>query len=229
MPHIDELLAIEAARAEAETTVICRLTLLLRTEDGLATTDTIRPSVPTLRTNLLSRLIHLRLSARQFTAGVESIEIRSARTRPSRGQEELFTTRGRDLQAGARAFAAIRARFGDEAVTCAQLVDSHLPERSFRWAPLQKPVLPAPRQETISADLSSAVRRVLFTPRQGRVDTGKPGRGAWPFVVSGSWWGAGETDAPFHRQYHFHASEAGIAWLYVDALTDTSWVQGCVD
>ena len=84
MPHIDELLAIEAGRAEEERSVISGLTLILRTEDGEITTDDIRPAVPTLQTSLLRRLIHLRLSARQFTSGVEDIEIRSARTRPSR-------------------------------------------------------------------------------------------------------------------------------------------------
>jgi protein ImuB len=229
LPHIDELLAIEAVRAEAERTVISGLTLILRTEGGDVTTDVIRPAVPTLRTPLLRRLIQLRLSTRRFSSGVEDIELRSARTRPSRGQEELFTVRSRDLQAGARVFAAIRARFGNESVTCAHLCDSHLPERSFRWAPLKRPSLPAPRRETVEAERPAAVRRILFAPmplppvpREARVIGG-------PFAASGSWWGAAEGDAPFFREYFFQDSPDGILWLFVDRLTNTSWAQGVVD
>ena len=229
MPHIDELLAIEAGRVEAERSVISGLTLILRTEEGEVTTDHIRPAVPTLQRSLLQRLIRLRLSARQFSSGVQDIEIRSARTRPSRAQGELFTVRGRDLPAGARAFSAIRARFGNEAVTRARMADSHLPERSFTWEPLEGPALPAPRRETVRSERPLAVRRVLFTPAQTRLQSqGSSGVGE-PFSVSGSWWGAGPKDAPFSRDYYFHDSPTGIVWLFVDRLTDTCWVQGAVD
>jgi protein ImuB len=229
MPHIDKLLAVEAGRAETEREVISGLAVILRTEEGKITTDIIRPAVPTLRTPLLRRLIHLRLSARQFSSGVEDIEIRSARTHQSRGQEELFTLRGRNLQEGARAFATIRARFGNDSVTCAHLSGSHLPERSFRWVPLQRPVLPAPRQETAAKDYPAVVRRILFVPRQTKSSSRKPSAMSEAFVVSGSWWGTAETDAPFLREYHFCASRAGILWLFVDRITDTTWVQGAVD
>ena len=233
MPHIDELLTIEARRVEKERAVISGLTLILRTEDGEISTDLIRPAVPTLKTHLLRRLILLRLSARQFSSGVEGIELLSDRAVPSRGQEELFTVRTRDLQSGALAFAAIRARFGNDSVSCAQLADSHVPGSSFAWVPLQRPVLPAPCQETRAAEYSSAeypslVRRILFTPRQARVSQ-EPGDTADPFVVSGSWWGSGEKDAPFLRNYYFKDSPTGILWLFVDMLTHTSWVQGAID
>jgi hypothetical protein len=49
------------------------------------------------------------------------------------------------------------------------------------------------------------------------------------FVVSGSWWGTGEKDAPFLRQYCFCGSPDGILWLFVDRLAHTSWVQGAID
>ena len=185
MLHIDELLAIEAGRAETEKAVISGLTVILRTEEGEVATEVVRPAVPTLRMPLLRRLIHLRLSARQFSSGVEDIEIFSARTQPSRGQEELFSLRGRDLRAGARAFAAIRARFGNESVTCARLSDSHLPERSFQWVPVQRPVLPAPPRERVAPHHPSAVRRILFTPRRMKPIPQAPGEGMEPFVASG--------------------------------------------
>jgi protein ImuB len=223
MPHIDELLAAEARRTEAERSVISELTLILRTEGGEISTDVIRPAVPTLRTPILRRLIQLRLSPRQFSSGVEDIEIRCARTQPSRVQEELFAVKGRDLQAGARAFAAIRARFGNDSVACARASDSHLPERSFRWVPLKRPMVPAPRPG--ASELVAAVRRILFEPAEARPGTELSG----PFTASGCWWGTEGKDGPFVRDYSFHQSPAGILWLFVDRLTDTCWVQGTVD
>ena len=138
VPHIGELLETEAARVREERAVISGLTLILRTEDGEESSDLIRPAAPTLNTAVLLRLVQLRLSERRLASGVQDIEIRCARVRPSRKQEELFCSRSRDLQAGARAFAAIRARFGNGAVAFARLDDSHLPEHSFRWAPLPR-------------------------------------------------------------------------------------------
>jgi protein ImuB len=229
MPHIEELLAIEAERVQAERSVIAGLTLLLRTEDGAVTTDLIRPAVPTLRTSMLRRLIHLRLSARQFSAGVEDIEIRTARAQPSRTQEELFRVRGRDLHAGARAFAAIRARFGNDSVTSARLADSWLPERSFTWVPIERPGVPTPASAHDGPRRAIAVRRMLFTPRQVPEGILRGQCHGEPYVISGSWWGAGPGDAAFHRHCFFRYSETDVAWLFVDKLTDTIWVQGAVD
>ena len=234
MPHIDELLAVEAARAEAARSVIAGLTLILRTEDGDLTTDLIRPAAPTLMTALLGRLILLRLSARQFSSGVAEIEMHSARSSPSRTQGELFRrggdsggNPGRDLPAGARAFAAIRARFGNDAVACAELRDSWLPERSYAWVPIQGPSLPGARPAPRPAPKRlNAVRRILYMPQQGPegMRTVKD-----PFVVSGSWWGTEARDIPFHREYSFHSSEQGLFWIYRDRLTGSFFVQGVVD
>ncbi len=224
VPHIHELLEVEAERAEAARSVIAALTLVLRTEDGEVTTDLVRPAAPTLQTALLARLILLRLSARQFSSGVEDIEIHAARTQPSRAQVELFSVRGRDLQAGARTFAALRARFGNDAVQYAELHDSYLPERSFSWVSMQRPVLPG-RQP---AQRLTAVRRILFSPRQAP-QAQVTGAARDPFVVSGSWWGMEKRDAPYHRAYSFQVCAGGVLWTFLDRLTDTSWVQGAVD
>ena len=226
VPHIDELLSLEAKRVEAVRSVISGLSLILRTEDGALTTDLIRPAIPTLDVPLLARLIALRLSARQFTSGVEDIEILSERTRPSRTQEELFDSRGRDLQAGARAIAALRARFGDNSVTCAKLCDSWLPEQSWSWVPLTGLALPSPRAVPAPP---SAVRRILHTPRQVKEVRSGIRSGMGRFVLSGRWWGTGNGDASFHREYSFRECEGGVHWLYVDKLSGTTWIQGTVD
>ena len=166
MPHIDELLALEADRREAERSVISALTLLLRTEDGEVTTDLIRPAVPTLDIHLLGRLVALRLSGRQFSSGVEVIEIRSTRVQPSRAQEELFGARGRDLQAGARAIAAIRARFGDtvgDRGTARRLL---APRTYLHVCAAGKACLSVLRSAVPVQP--TAVRRILHVPQQAR-------------------------------------------------------------
>jgi protein ImuB len=227
MDQIDELLAIERARAEAAASVILSLTLTLRSEDGTTTTDVIRPAVPTLQTALLSRLIRLRLSSRQLSSGVEDIEIRSTRTQPSRRQEWLFAAKGRDLAAGARAFAALRARFGNDAVVQARLCDSHLPERSFTWIPLEQPVHPRAHSGNPPTDSSALVRRILLRPRPASVPRERDA--SRRFLASGSWWEEDGQDGPFVREYFFQRTQAEIRWLFVDVLTGALWMQGVVD
>ncbi len=233
MPHVDELLFVEAARAEAARSVIAGLTLVLRTEDGDVTTDLVRPAVPTLKIAMLRRLLLLRLSSRTFASGVEDIEIRCAQVPASGAQEELFGVRGRDLQAGAAAFAAIRARFGNDAVTCARLSDSWLPERCFTWVPIQRPALPTPRQDRDRdpdrncARHVTAIRRIFFEPRP--LDPRAAAVDRDPFLVSGSWWGTASRDAAFAREYSFRRSAGGTLWVYRDTLDGTDWVQGVVD
>ncbi len=223
MPNIEELLQREAGRAEAERSVISGLTLVLRTEDGQQTTEEIRPAAPTLRIAVLGRLVQLRLSGRRFTSGVEDIEIRSSRTQPSRVQEELFTERSRDLEPGARAFAAIRARFGNHSVTFARTKDSHLPEGSTTWVPMRRPRCPsASRKEAV--ELPAVVRRVFFEPRRAAPPQSYAVM-AGPFDLSGSWW----EEAPYQRSYFYCNSPDGLLWLFVDRLTGMTWTQGLVD
>lgn len=229
MPHIRELLEEEAGRAEAAKTVISGLTLTLRTESGEITRDVIRPAAPTLKVTLLGRLVQLRLSSRQFASGVEIIEIRSARTSPSRRQDELFSVKGRDFAAGVRAIASLRARFGEDAVTRALILDSYLPEKSFRWEQVKKLVLPARREDAPAHGSAAAVRRILFAPRKAPAALAALPAVAGPFVTSGSWWGSEGKDRPYVRAYRFQDSDAGILWLFQDRLTGDSWIQGMVD
>jgi protein ImuB len=218
LEQVDDLLSQEVARAAAEGAVISELTLLMRTEEGDLTEEVIRPAIPTLEQALLRRLVQFRLSSRQLTSGVADIELRSLRARPSHRQEELFVARKRDLEAGARAFAAIKARFGNQSVTRAELVDAHHPEKSYRWTPMDRPVLPSPRP----AGGTVAIRRIFETPRPC---AGKGELVAGPFLLSGSWW----EDAACAREYSLRESSAGILWLFVDTRSGITWNQGTVD
>ncbi len=227
LPHIEELLQEEAARVEAERCVIAGLVLTLHTEDGEAGSDLIRPAVPTSNTAMLMRLIQLRLADRHFRAGVERIEIRCVRARPSRKQEELFGTRGRDLAAGARAFAVIRARFGEHAVSVARPVSSHLPEQSFQWAALDRPVLPSALPASPAGNCPAAVRRIFTAPSQLAVGASRGSRAADLFVSTGGW--AEGADAAVSRAYRFERTRDGISWIYDDRVTGSTWKQGVVD
>ena len=227
LPHIEELLVREAQRAESERSVIAGVTLMLHTEDGDDISDLVRPAVPTRSTAVLMRLIRLRLSERRLSSGVDRIHVRCAHTHPSRRQEELFTSPGRDLAAGARAFAAIRARFGEEAVAVALPCSSHLPEGSFRWAAMERPVFPA--RPGLSTAPPAAVRRILFSaspwPAARQVRRGS----AHDLLVSVRWWGDPATVAPVQRAYRFQQTREGMAWIYEDRIAGTSWLQGVVD
>jgi protein ImuB len=232
MSPVDELLGREVQQAEASRCVVAGLTLVLRSENGEVTTELVRPSVPTLKTVVLRRLILLRLSARQLTSGVEEIELRAELVAPSRAQEELFAVKGRDLAAGARAFAALRARFGNEAVVRVELCPSWLPEKSFRFVPVEKPALPSPGPAAGPAPSPSprapAVRRIFFEPKAARpAAAGRGGRD--PFEVNGAWWSTDSAGGPYRRGYAYQDTPAGIRWWYVDRLSDTCWDQGVVD
>ncbi len=116
---------------------------------------------PTLDEAVLADLVRLRLEAglRRELAGasVVEIEVEVEAAPAAREQLRLFRERsGRDLAAGARAIARLRAELGDGAVVRAVLRDGHLPEACFAWEPLERLVAPSPR----AVRLRPLVRRV---------------------------------------------------------------------
>jgi len=226
LSYIEELVILEAERAERNHEVISTLTLLLRKENGEVATDVIHPAVPTLRVPVLRRLILLRLSSRTFSSGVDHIEVRSTRTHPSHAQGELFETRGRDLDEGARALARIRARFGNHSVVSALLFDSHVPERSFQWKPSAQPRLPAPPKGGARA-VANLVRRILPESRQAWFSSGELRTICGPFAVSGRWWE--DKTGLFSRDYYYGGSSEGVLWYFVDKLGNSVMLQGVVD
>ncbi len=86
--------------------------------------------------------------------GIASVALRSSETPVASRQGQLIEESARrDLDAGARAFALLRARFGNDAVARAALRDSHLPERGFALEPFDRPTLPAVSRSGGASDL----------------------------------------------------------------------------
>ncbi|MCH7549955.1 MAG: hypothetical protein IH969_10550 [Candidatus Krumholzibacteriota bacterium] len=143
--------------------------------------------------------------------------------------------RHRDLDAVARAFARLRAEFGDTAVVRAALRDAHLPEARFEWKPVSTIEAPRPR----NVRMAPLVRRVyekpiVFSPGRQRkadeqltahIDDGSIRETYGPYVVSGGWWAR-----DVHREYYFvHATNGRCLWLYYDRHRTCWFMHGEVD
>ena len=239
---------------------VAELQLQFLLEDGSRRHELIRPASPTSRRRLLLDLLALRLRALDLTAGVEELALDARHTPLPAGQGELFrTSQRRDPAAGAAALAAIRAEFGDAAVACAVLEESHLPEAQYRWQPVG--ALPAPRPPAVTAPGVPLVRRVLAEPQEIPV-TGarrrtprRPHRG--PYLVSSGWWWANAGPPAGHvrdnRVHYDRGSAAGadgrrlartpadrayyligsadrtLEWVYYDRLVHRWYRQGWVE
>ncbi|MDE0023335.1 MAG: hypothetical protein OXP69_02870 [Spirochaetaceae bacterium] len=247
-------------RLQQGTRAVAELQLQLLLEDGSRRHELIRPASPTRRRRLLLDLLALRLRALDLTAGVEELALDARHTPLPAGQGELFrTSQGRDPAAGAAALAGIRAEFGDAAVACAVLQESHLPEAQYRWQPVG--TLPAPRPPTVTAPGVPLIRRVLAEPQEipvtgARQRTPRRSRRG-PFLVSSGWWwanasppaghvrdnhvhydcgdGAGANGrrlahTPADRAYYFISAAGGaLEWIYYDRLVHRWYRQGWVE
>ena len=124
--------------------------------------ESIQPAAPTLVPKVLLELIRLRLQAvRKLPDGVMEIVLVARETPAVEKQHELFAVKKRrDLDAGARALARVKAALGDDAVVRAEPRDAHLPEARFAWAPLSE--LPEAKPRLV--DEPRLIRRLYTTP-----------------------------------------------------------------
>jgi protein ImuB len=203
--------------------------------------ERIEPAAPTLDVPMLIDLVRLRLESTRLPAAVETVKIELEGVRATPSQLTLFRTQSRrDLDAGSRALARIRAAFGPAAVTRASLRAAHLPEASFVWEPLGEV-----RFARVVADDESPmplVRRLLPRPvplpPRPRHDDARRGAGApWlgphgevtrmhgPFRVSGGWW-----VRTVERDYYYAETRHGeLLWLYYDRPRRRWFLHGTVD
>jgi protein ImuB len=201
----------------------------LRVEGGVTLIETLVPAEPTRSRGLLLELLGLRLASLTLGAGVERVALEARRVRAEDAQLELFRKQPRrDVAAGARAFARLRAELGNDAVVRARLADGHLPERQYAWEPAQAPAGDAAQPAGAPAAAAPCrVRRILEGPQQAAA--ARPEATALsggPYALSASWWSVDEAD----REYYFARGAGGrVEWLYHDLRTRGWVLQGYVD
>jgi protein ImuB len=225
-PMLDEIAAKGRALAE--------LQLAFRFERLGDHLESIQPAAPTLVPKILLELIRLRLQAvRQLPDGVMEIMLVARETPAAEKQRELFAVKKRrDLDAGARALARVKAALGDDAVVYASPRDAHLPEARFVWAPMT--ALPEAKPRPV--DEPRLVRRLYTTPvplppRERHEPDGWLLRGLaqgpvvkvnGPYAVSGWWW-----KKPIEREYHFAETKTGQnLWVFFDRGKSRWFLQG---
>ena len=228
-PMLDEIAAKGRALAE--------LQLAFRFERLGDHLESIQPAAPTLVPKVLLELIRLRLQAvRQLPDGVMEIVLVARETPAVEKQRELFAVKKRrDLDAGARALARVKAALGDAAVVYASPRDAHLPEARFVWAPMT--VLPEAKPRPVGEP--RLIRRLYTTPvplppRERHEPDGWLLRGLaqgpvvkvnGPYAVSGWWW-----KRPIEREYHFAETKNGQnLWVFYDRGKSRWFLQGEVE
>lgn len=196
----------------------------------------VRPAAPTRETLLLLDLVRLRLEGLDLAAGVVGIDMLAEGAPSEVEQLSLFDAQhGRDLAAGERALARLRAEFGDGAVVRACLREGHLPEARFCWEPLHRLRPPAPPHQAGRR----LVRRFFARPRPlsrqssapvpgelGHLLGTGPLRGLQgPYTLSGGWWAAEQ-----QRDYYFAETGRGeLLWVYHDRRRGRWYQQGQVE
>jgi protein ImuB len=227
------MLAALASRGQA----LAALEVRLRPEGQPWRAESVRPAAPTLDAAQVLDLVRLRLETVGLPAGVIEIELEAAGQPAEPEQILLFTEhQRRDLAAGNRALARLRAEFGDDAVVRAVPRAGHLPEARFGWERMERLQVPRPRLVGERA----LVRRVYARPQalppaprpshdDGWLISGV-GRGAvadqaGPYVLSGGWW-----VREVRRDYYFVETRRGeVLWVYYDRRRRGWFLHGRVE
>jgi protein ImuB len=229
---VRRLLARLAEKGLALAGIEARFTL----EDAAPRIDALRPAEPTLREPIVLDLLRLRLEGAPLPAPAIDLTLAAEETPANLKQLRLFFERPkRDLEAGERALARLRAELGPDAVLRATLHEGHLPEARFAWTPFEQLTAPQAHDRPHAA----LVRRLRTRPEllpyaphrepDGRLvralGCGPIDRLFGPFVVSGGWWRR-ETN----RQYYFAQTRRGdLLWLYYDAVRRRWFLHGEVE
>lgn len=228
---LDGLLDRLAQRGEALADLLVHLDL----DDRSTQQDRLKPAEPTLASVQLVDLVRLRLEALALTQPVVGLRLTATGVPATVEQLRLFAERPqRDLAAAARAFARLRASFGEDAVAVARLQDRHLPEARWEWAPVGSlaPAQPVPVRQ------GPLVRRVLakpvplpVVPQKGPdgwllngIASGPVRRLSGPFVLSGGWW-----QQEVERDYYLAEMASGeMLWVFFDRRRRRWYRQGAV-
>jgi protein ImuB len=211
------------------------LWLKLSLERGAKNEQRLEPSQPTRDGAMLLELLRLRLSSIVLEDQVATVVLEAETSDAAPGQLAMFTPK-RDLAAGDRALARIRASFGDDVVCTATLEDAHLPEAKFRYQPLSRMLRPA--SEVAEGEVAPLVRRMLVRPEPLRgelesaarldkvfVHAGERLTLVGPYRVSGGWW-AREVS----RDYYYARTPRGeLWWVFYDHPRNAWFLHAVVD
>lgn len=214
---------------EGQARALGRLTVELHVERGPTHRERLEPARATRDATALLELIRLRLSRVRLAGRVATLALEAEAVRLEGTQLSLFASRHRDPDAATRGIARLRAAFGPAAVTRAELREAWLPERAFRYRPVDR--LRAPRREA-DPPPPRLVRRVLARPE--RLPVGPDGRPATrpaivglvgPYRIDGGWWGRGAS-----RDYYYaERADGALLWLFRDRPRQAWFLQGVVD
>ncbi len=231
---LDALLAKLAARGEAAAELELRLGMH-RSCETAELCEILRPAEPTLSVAQLVNLLQLRLDALALPAGVMRIALSCTGTPATREQLTMHAEiPKRDLSAAARAFARLRALFGESAVEQARLEEGHLPEARYSWAPLAQlpaaqpqPVVQHQLIRRVQAQVSQLPPRELREPDGwliGGIAGGRVERLDGPHRISGGWW-----QRELTRDYYFAETSLGeLLWIFYDRRRRAWCLQGAV-
>lgn len=242
---LDPLLARLSENRNALATLCLELTL----ERGPGLIEQLTPADPTLDARqildlLLLRLEALQLGTLQMGAGVVEVALQVNAVPATQKQLDLFAAQPkRDPAAIKRAFARLRAEYGDDAVTYAKLRDGHMPEACYEWRPLYElPLKPKPRlcRRTLIRRLRVRPWALPHRPRhegdgwqlRGRDDASVQSL-LGPYVVSGGWWRKsphGRHAQELRRDYYFAGTQKGEwLWVYRDRVKRRWFLHGRVE
>ena len=230
---LDELLTELTSQSKALTELTLRLILDREGSYG----ERIRTAAPTVDSAQILGLVRLRLETLRLDSGVVALHLTVCGTKVDAEQSTLFIQKPRrDLEAGSRAFARLRAEHGDQIVMRARLLEGHLPQASFRWEPMDKVTLPEPRKTHRSRFFVRRIyRRSLLLPHRARhepdgwllrgLEHGPVTRFDGPYVFSGGWWSGG-----VHRDYYFVNMHRGeVLWVFYDRKRRRWFLEGRVE
>lgn len=240
-PTLDRLLGRLADRSMA----MSALHLRLKLDHQAPHEQRLEPAAPTLDARQVLDLLRLRIDSLSLPAGVEEFELELEGRRTDPSQIALFRAQvRRDLDAGNRALAQLRAALGPEAVTRAQLRPAHLPEARFSWVPTAQLQFPLTGNMQIEGEQPPRIRRLLHRPEKLAARAQLLERGArepdgwvidpkWgpieelqgPYRASGGWW-----VREVERHYYFARTRSGaVLWIFHDRPRRRWFLQGWME
>lgn len=230
------LALLEGHRKRGQALSVLRLRALL--DDGTIRDHRLNAAEPTLDGEQWVSLLRLRFESMAWSSGVNECLLQGVAVGVTGRQEDLFEYRpNRDRQALARAYARIRAEWGDRVLYYARLKEGHLPQSQFEWVPFEGNVdtepLPTNAELSVARRVFRPARRLPLwgTPKEGTVLVLRDRRQrvveiVGPYRVEGAWWlGAGVA----RDFYYWRLEEGRWLWVFYDQRRRGWFQQGEVE